>query len=77
MAGLEPRNGSGFVSTREYDRHVESQDSRMKEVEKRVDDMERKWDRFMGPGVIMVTILNVVLIVSNIALIYVGVVAPG
>ncbi len=41
----------------------------IKDNERRVNDLERKWDRYVGPIVIFSSALTVVLVLTNLAVI--------
>jgi hypothetical protein len=71
------RNGSQYVTTREFDNHCSGQDDRLRDIEKRVDDMEAKWDRYVGPVVLLAGTLTIVATVSNLILIFVGLTGGG
>ena len=74
-----PRNGP-YLRTREFDAHVRTSDERHEDMKQRIerndtriDGLERRWDRYVGPVLVFSFALTMVLSATNI-LVLVGVV---
>ena len=74
-----PRNGP-YLQTREFELHVAAVDRERDEMKQhiersddRIDDLERRWDRYVGPVLVFSFALTMVLSATNI-LVLVGVV---
>lgn len=70
---------NGVVGRHEYEAHCEAAQRRDEQVAKRlddhasrIDDLERKWDRYAGPITIVLVILTAAATITNLAVAWLG-----
>lgn len=69
-----PPNGHRYVYRQEWDAHTEWANESMRELRRcddrhaeRIDRLERQWDRYAGPVVVLLAVLGIVATLASIA----------
>lgn len=70
----EPANGGRYVTRYEWDEHTRWSRDALKKLEdahdaacQRIDQLERRWDRYAGPIVLLLAVMGLIATTASIA----------